>query len=147
MLACCCCLVNQQDWSRQSSLCEFNPYNRVPLLQVSTLFFTWAWFKQPPPPSSFLHHSSSSQPFQVHSAGELRSHSRRRFPPSAWPSPGWPWSAPAQCCSRQHAGHPKGVVERLLLAVLQHWDPLRRHHEDKKHRALILLTVKAFRAL
>lgn len=34
----------------------------------------------------------------------LRSHSIHRFLSSSSPPQGWPWSAPAQCCSRQHVG-------------------------------------------
>ncbi len=121
MLACCCCLVNQQDWSKQRSLCEFNPYNRVPLLQVSTLFFPWADSKQPPLPLSFSTSSFLSRSRSLTGSSAVTADVVSRHPLDLTQD------GLGQLLHNVVLANMlvtlKGVVERLLLAVLQHWDP------------------------
>ncbi len=117
-----CYLVNQQDWSRQSSLCKFNPYNRVPLLQVSTLFFLWADSKQPPLPL-FLSPLPPSSRVPGHSLGAPQSQ-QTSFPAIRLTSPRMALVSSCTMLFSPTCWSPlKALFERLLLAVLQHWDP------------------------
>ncbi len=129
ILSCCCCLFNQRDWSKQSSLCKFNPYNRVPLLPVSTLFFLWANSKQPPhslplsfSTSSFLLGSRSLTGSSAVTADVVTRH------PLDLTQDGLGQLLHNVVLANMMITL-KGIVERLLLAVLQHWDPSEKRRE------------------
>lgn len=116
-------LVTQRelDWSKQSSLCKLNLF---PLLPTSALFFLWVIQNNPPPSfstSSFLSISRSLTGSSAVTADVVTRH------PLDLSQDGLGQLLYNVVLANMLVTL-KGVVERLLLAVLQHWDPSEKRH-------------------